>query len=143
MFDLLLTSISIYRVELKSIKIVDSSSTQPPLLNDINYDTKVTDSSTYHSFKIIPGVLNDKYYTDKNKHKKNNQFNDIKHVKSINNLNVEKVNPDYDVYYKNELKVSNACDKDKVQIFLEKHKRKIRNVLNDYTVPSICDLIFQ
>ncbi|KAJ0179776.1 hypothetical protein K1T71_004367 [Dendrolimus kikuchii] len=131
---------SSYGVELKSIKIIDSSSIQPPSLSKINYVTKATDSPAFHPFKIVPGLLNEKYYTEKSEHKGSDQSKYLKDVARVNNLNV-KVNPDYDIYYKNELKVPKKFDKDKIGIYLQKHKRKIRNVLNEYTVPKFCELI--
>lgn len=121
----------VFSVELKSIKLVDSNS-EPPLLHT---DKQQKFDTVWQPLQpiLLPDYQNIIY--NSNSSKANfPQSGDVNKDILFNNESIQNVNnnalPDYDIYLQNELPASKS-GKDKVRIYIDKGKRKIREILND------------
>ncbi|CAB3243169.1 unnamed protein product [Arctia plantaginis] len=114
-----------YGVELKSLKIVDS--TTAPAGTEFSKDNnspKITDLLSPKS-DFSAGILNSLNTLTKGK-------------ESINRYKGDKTRPDFEIYYQNELKGPEKCGKDKVHVYFDK-ERKIRDVLTNLEADKYCE----
>ncbi|KAG6439197.1 hypothetical protein O3G_MSEX000570 [Manduca sexta] len=115
-----------YRVELKSIKVVNGNPELPSIQDEkLEYLTKTDEPH----FKTVADFMNINYPAIAMKdndplgylNKANSKVSHLKHSKDIS---------DYDVYYKKDLTDPKKWSNDKVRIYLDKDKRRIRNSFN-------------
>lgn len=63
-----------------------------------------------------------------------------KEVSKTNRYKIEKTNPDYEIYYQNELKGPKKCGKEKVRVYFDKENRKIRSAaVNNFEADKFCE----
>ncbi|CAH0626942.1 unnamed protein product [Chrysodeixis includens] len=139
-----------YGVELKSIKVVDVPGEPFPtsiqgtqnIMNSIEniqskYDFKNIDSEA----KSPTNLLSNNAPSTAIKNNKNNDPYDFlnKEVGKTNRYKIEKPNPDYEIYYQNEIKGAKKCGKEKVRVYIDKEKRKIRNAVDNYETDKFCE----
>ncbi|XP_026740082.1 uncharacterized protein LOC113502628, partial [Trichoplusia ni] len=142
---------SSYGVELKSVKVVDSTG-EPlaaPVQANQNIANTIQNMQNKYDFKSAEPeakgateLLNNNAPTTvfKYNNKNSDPFDFLnKEMGKINRYKIEKPNPDYEIYYQNELKGAKKCGKDKVRVYIDKEKRKIRNVVNNYETDKFCE----
>ncbi|CAH0407861.1 unnamed protein product [Chilo suppressalis] len=119
-----------YGVELKSIKILSGTTTNPLMLN---FQSPSTEPLLQNS-ELSLGKSSDFYNPINIKYKTSDTFEILnkEDIKSTADKSSDKVSPDYEILFRNELKTPKKCGKDKVRIYLDKEKRKIRDVSKSY-----------
>ncbi|RVE52464.1 hypothetical protein evm_002858 [Chilo suppressalis] len=119
-----------YGVELKSIKILSGTTTNPLMLN---FQSPSTEPLLQNS-ELSLGKSSDFYNPINIKYKTSDTFEILnkEDIKSTADKSSDKVSPDYEIFFRNELKTPKKCGKDKVRIYLDKEKRKIRDVSKSY-----------
>ncbi|XP_047020378.1 uncharacterized protein LOC124630488 [Helicoverpa zea] len=152
-----------YGVELKSIKVVDSTgdsslvsavsantnsqispNSQPNkldfnLIRNVESDAKMSSTNMLHANTNMPMIeagqsgakyrINEPIYNFPNRE-----------GTKTNRYKVEKPNPDYEIFYQNELKGPKKCNKDKVRVYFDKENRNIRSVsVNSFEADKFCE----
>ncbi|CAG4941717.1 unnamed protein product [Parnassius apollo] len=121
-----------YGVELKSMKVLNANIEQNSVHSEKQANIDNVFQTLDSSSNSLPDIYNSvSYPTTTNKYKYPNlQFGDLN--KDNHNKENHKTSPDYEIYLQNELQAPKGkCAKDKVRIYIDKGKRKIREVLND------------
>ncbi|CAK1604420.1 unnamed protein product [Parnassius mnemosyne] len=119
-----------YGVELKSMKVLNTNiePNSVPAEKQANIDNvfQTLDSSS----NSLPDIYNSMSYPTTTNKYKYLQLGDLNRDKD--NKGNHKTSSDYEIYLQNELQApKEKCGKDKVRIYIDKGKRKIREVLND------------
>lgn len=125
-----------YRVELKSVKLVTSSTEEPtgqtfqqPIVNNLlqNAETALGITSDFYNPTNIKYKINDPFEILNKDKSKNSHFKDFK------------TSPDYEIYFQNELNTPKKCGKEKVRVYFDKERRKIREASDELDdIAKIC-----
>ncbi|XP_068630714.1 uncharacterized protein [Battus philenor] len=118
-------------VELKSMKVLDG--TNEPAISHSDKPQKVDN--------LYPSLISSDFLTDYQNTISspiNSTRNKLRQISDLNKAvnkgsyskSSHKTSPDYEIYLQNEI-VAPKCGKGKVRIYVDKGKRKIREVLND------------
>ncbi|CAG9784925.1 unnamed protein product [Diatraea saccharalis] len=88
------------------------------------------------------GMSSDFYNPTNIKYKTNDPFQVLKkdNIKPTPDKDNTNLGSDYEIYFQNELKTPKKCGKEKVRIYLDKEKRKIRDLSKNYMeVEKFCN----
>ncbi|XP_026751410.1 uncharacterized protein LOC113511884 [Galleria mellonella] len=123
---------SSYGIELKSIKIVEPIEDIPQTAKEANLEYFLQNTASPID-ESKDSFFNLKYKTKDpleilNKEIKTNRFKEHSTIS------------DYEIFVENDLKAPKKCGKDKVRIYFDKNKRKIREARNNEKIAKYCEL---
>ncbi|XP_059052338.1 uncharacterized protein LOC131846938 [Achroia grisella] len=126
---------SSYGIELKSIKAIESNedaTTQTTTEKQFEYFVQNTGLPADKSKVQLP-FYNTKYKTEGPSDSLNKEI-------KANRYKEHSTSPDYEIFVQNELKAPEKCGKDKVRIYFDTNKRKIREAANNEEIAKYCEL---
>jgi hypothetical protein len=104
------------------------SSSDNPMMNNFKPEVETVLQNT----EMPVDATSDFYNPTNNKYKTSDPFEILNKDKNNPHKTDYKNSSDYEIYYQNELNTPKKCGKDKVRVYLDKDKRKVREASQNY-----------